>query len=283
MSKTLLRGLELIEIVGAHGSMTVTEIAREMGLEPSIVSRTVAACEADGWLTRVNGKIGVGPRSALLGLTSPTAEAIHRADPLIRALAGVLGVTASAGALIGREAMTISSMTDSGVTPLIPLGVATRVPVHLMAEGRAIAAQLDTDQLSALLPPEPYPLLPPEPYPAADQLFQNVGAAVPEFIAGLGHEGPALTPPRTRAELDAVIATIRADGFSRDTGQVHPKIYCISRPWPAAGLPAAISCLGFRDDILGGQATIEACLIAATAAGATVQDVVGAAAAAYSF
>ena len=103
MSKTLLRGLELIEVVGAHGSMTVTEIAREMGLEPSIVSRTVAACETDGWLIRVNGKVAVGPRSALLGLTSPTTDAIHRADPLIRALAGVLGVTATAGALIGRQ------------------------------------------------------------------------------------------------------------------------------------------------------------------------------------
>jgi DNA-binding IclR family transcriptional regulator len=70
MSKTLLRGLGLIEQVGLHGPLTVTELARRSGIDVTIVSRTVKACEHEGWLARVDGKVGVGPRSALVGLAS---------------------------------------------------------------------------------------------------------------------------------------------------------------------------------------------------------------------
>ena len=71
MSQTLLRGLDLIEEVGRSGPMTVTELSRRTGIHITIVSRTIKACEPEGWLVRVDGKVLPGPRSALLGLTSP--------------------------------------------------------------------------------------------------------------------------------------------------------------------------------------------------------------------
>ena len=272
MPKTLLRGLDLIEIVGLHGPLTVTEIARQTGMDLSIVSRTVTACEHDGWLIRTGGKILVGPRCALLGLTSPASDAIRRAEPLVRAIAAATGVTASASALVGREVMVLAAAAG-GPTPIPDAGVPSRVPVHLMADGRAIAAQLDASTLSGVLPPEPYP--------ASAQLMatRGVGPALPGFVASLpdanDHKNRG---PLTRAEMDAQIAEIRSEGFSRDTGQIHPKLYCVARPWPAAGLPSAIACIGGRDEILERRATIEACLTAATDPGATAQDVIRAAA-----
>jgi hypothetical protein len=71
---------------------------------------------------------------------------------------------------------------------------------------------------------------------------------------------------------------VRATGFSLDTGQIHPNILCIARAWPAAELPAAISCVGGRDRITTQRAAIEASLTAATEPGATAHDVVRAAA-----
>src|SRR5580698_4536574 len=91
MSKTLLRGLDLIELVGLDGPMTISEIARRTGIDVSIVSRTVAACEPDGWLSRADGRIAAGPRCALLGLASPATHAIRAAEPLVRAISAAVG------------------------------------------------------------------------------------------------------------------------------------------------------------------------------------------------
>jgi hypothetical protein len=97
------------------------------------------------------------------------------------------------------------------------------------------------------------------------------GGVQPGLVLGAGGE-PELI--RTRGELDKAICDIRA----RDHGRVHPNIHCIARPWPAAGLPSAIACIGNRDEIATRRALIEACLTAATEPGATSQDVIRAAA-----
>ena len=109
MSKTLLRGLGLIEVVDLQGPLTISEIARHTGIELSTVSRTVAACEPDGWLVRVDGRIATGPRCALLGLTSPATRAIRAAEPLVRAITAAVGVTTTASTLAGRDVMVLAS------------------------------------------------------------------------------------------------------------------------------------------------------------------------------
>ena len=155
MSKTLLRGLDLIEEVGLHGPLRVSELAQWMGLDVSIVSRTVQALEQDGWLARADRKISVGPRCALLGLSSPAAAVVRQLEPLVRAIAGVTGVATSANALIGHDVM----MLASAGTPASDQSdlISSRIPVYVMAAGRAIAAQLSAAQLDAVLPPEPFP------------------------------------------------------------------------------------------------------------------------------
>jgi DNA-binding IclR family transcriptional regulator len=273
MSKTLLRGLELIEAVGVHGPLTVTEIARRMGAEVSFVSRTVSALEPDGWLARVQGRVVVGPRCALLGASSPANDAIRRAEPIVRAVAGIVGVNTIASALVGREAMVLAAATvRDGLGPLTG-GTLSHTPLHLMADGRAIAAQLSSETLDDVLPDEPYP--------TAQELLEGeaFGDAVTRFMDALpGSQTPLHTLVSGRAELDAAVAQILAEGYSYDTGQVHPGIYCIARSWPAANLPSAIACIGTRDEVFGQRELIESCLAAATAPGATPQDIARAAA-----
>jgi DNA-binding IclR family transcriptional regulator len=270
MSKTLLRGLDLIELVGLEGPLTISEIARRTGIELSIVSRTVAACEPDGWLVRSGGRISAGPRCALLGLASPATRAIRAAEPLVRAISAATGTAASASALVGREVMVLAAEVASGT--VLPVGVPSRIPIHVLADGAAIAAQLSPAHVDKLLPAEPYPgaeALPPDPE----------GSAIAGFVAsfpGARHAEPQVT--RTRREFDERVRQIRAEGFARDHGQVHPAIHCIARPWPAAGLPSAIACVGTHDEITTRRPVIEACLAAATEPAATSQDIIRAAA-----
>jgi DNA-binding IclR family transcriptional regulator len=272
MSKTFLRGLDLIELVDLEGPLTISEIARRTGIELSIVSRTVSACEPYGWLVRDGGRISSGPRCALLGLTSPATGAIRAAEPLVRAVSAAAGVTSVASALVGRETMVLASEMVSGAAPAVTIGVPSRIPIYVLAEGLAISAQLSPAQLDKLLPAEPYP--------GREAMSPAFASAIAGFVAaypGAAHPEPG-DIVRTRAELDECIRRIRAEGFARDHGRLHASITCIARPWPAAGLPSAIACVGTRDELGARQALIESCLAAATEPGATSQDVIRAAA-----
>jgi DNA-binding IclR family transcriptional regulator len=272
MSKTLLRGLDLIEEVGRQGPLTVSELARLTGVHISIVSRTVGACEPEGWLTRVDGKISTGPRCAILGMTSAATPLIRAAEPLVAAIAGVTGLVTAASALVGSDLMILASSGDSG-TASLPDGLLSRVPVHLLAAGRAIAVQLEPAQLEAVLPPEPYPDI--------EELLGSHGnsTALAAYLASFQPpQGPPDGLSRTRAELDVELASIRATGLARDRGGVHPAIHCIAVPWPAGILPASLNCLGSREAIEGGAGLIERVLRAGARAGAGAEDVVAAAA-----
>ncbi|HEX5295044.1 MAG TPA: hypothetical protein VFX25_39755 [Streptosporangiaceae bacterium] len=123
----------------------------------------------------------------------------------------------------------------------------------------------------------------PEPYAGAEALAPDParGSAVAGFVAsfpGGAHPEPQVT--RTRAELDARVARVRSEGFSRDAGRIHPSIHCVARPWPAAGLPSAIACVGSQAEITLRRSLIEACLTAATEPAATSPDIIRAAASA---
>jgi DNA-binding IclR family transcriptional regulator len=266
MSKTLVRGLELIEELGLYGPMTISDLSRRSGVHVSIVSRTVSMLEPEGWMVRVDGKIAAGPRCALLGLISPAGKTVRRAESLVRALAAVTGVATAASGLIGLDVMILAASSGAGTD--LPDGFSSRVPVYVMAAGRAIAAELSDDTLDTILPAGEFP-------DAAQVLESLAGSApLPDFLASAGpDEETSGAIPLSRADLDAEIETIRETGFARDQGELHPAIHCIAAPWPTPELPASLACIGSREEIAGGRETIEACLRAATKPGAGAQDI----------
>jgi DNA-binding IclR family transcriptional regulator len=266
MSKTLVRGLELIEELGLYGPMTISDLSRRSGVHVSIVSRTVSMLEPEGWIVRVDGKVAAGPRCALLGLISPAGKTVRRAESLVKALAAVTGVASAASGLIGLDVMILAA--SSGAGSELPEGFSSRVPVYVMAAGRAIAAGLPDGRLDALLPAGEFP-------DTGQVLASLAGSApLPDFLAGAGpSEPPDPSIPRNRADLEAEIETIRETGFARDQGELHPAIHCIAAPWPTPELPASLACIGSREEVEANRATIEACLRAAIGVGAGAQDI----------
>jgi DNA-binding IclR family transcriptional regulator len=266
MSKTLVRGLELIEELGLYGPMTISELSRRSGVHVSIVSRTVSMLEPEGWMVRVDGKIAAGPRCALLGLISPAGRTVRRAESLVKALGAVTGVASAASGLIGRDVMILAASSGTGTE--LPDGFSSRVPVYVMAAGRAIAAELPAETLDAVLPDGDFP-------DAAQVLELLAGSApIPSFLAGAGSDPqPGGSIPGNRSALEEEIAAIRESGFARDGGELHPAIHCIAAPWPTPELPASLACIGSREEIETNRETIEACLRAATKPGAGAQDI----------
>jgi DNA-binding IclR family transcriptional regulator len=266
MSKTLVRGLELIEELGLYGPMTISDLSRRSGVHVSIVSRTVSMLEPEGWVVRVDGKVAAGPRCALLGLISPAGRTVRRAEALVQALAAVTGVASAASGLIGRDVMILAASSGAGAK--LPDGFSSRVPVYVMAAGRAIAAELPEETLDAILPDGDFPEV-------ARILELLAGSApIPGFLAGAGSDPrPGGSIPGDRSQLEADIAAIRESGFARDAGELHPAIHCIAAPWPTPELPASLACIGNREEIETNREAIEASLRAATRPGAGAQDI----------
>ena len=285
MSKTLLNRLAMLEVLDKFGPLTITELAQRSKLDVTVVSRTVSACEPDGWLIRLDGRVALGPRCTLLGHSGPIADVITRAAPLVHAVAGVTGLLTHAYGLVGANAALIAAAP--GREPLaVPVGLAAQAPLFATAGGRAVAAQLDPDRLDALLPAEPFP--------DAAAIVANVTGTTAQALFGppASADSPAAGRsvgldagplPRGRAELRVQLERVRRDGIAVDSGELDPAVWCIAVPWPQTALPAALVCLGPANALANGRELIVRALTAAASPGAAPDEVVASVAtAAYS-
>lgn len=284
MSKTLLNRLAMFEVLDRHGPLTITELAQRAGLDVTVVSRTVSACEPDGWLIRLDGRVALGPRCTLLGHSGPVADVITRAAPLVHAVAGVTGLLTHAYGLVGANAALLAAA--AGREPVTaPAGLAVQAPLYATAGGRAIAAQLDEDRLDALLPADPFP-------DAAAIIARMADISAQVLPEQLTPPGPATSAraaglagrplPRNRAELRDQLDDVRRERAAVDAGGFYPAISCLAVPWPQAALPAALTCLGPADALAADHDLVVRALRAAALPGATPNEVVATAATAYS-
>jgi DNA-binding IclR family transcriptional regulator len=267
MSKTLMRGLALLETIDLYGPITIMELVRHVEVDKSIASRTVSALEQDGWVIRAEGKVQLGPRAALLGHSSLGAETVRIAEPLVHAVAGVTGLLTQAYGLVGTRAVVLAAAGGRG--PSTPVGLGTDVPLFATAAGKVVAAQLSPEDLDRRLPPEPYP----------DPVAELIGlAGFPPIATALdAAEDDVLsssTVAHNRHELERQLAAVRDEGLAIDDGEFHPQMGCIAMPWPGAGLPAAFACMGSPADIATAERLVRTALRAATWAGARPEDIV---------
>jgi DNA-binding IclR family transcriptional regulator len=268
MSKTFLSRLAMLEVLDGAGPLTISELAHRSGLDVAVVSRTVAACEGDGWLTRTGGKINIGPRATLLGHSSPFAEVIARAAPLVHAVAGVTGLLTHAYSLVGANSVLIAM--GPGRDPSVRPGLAARAPLHATAAGHAIAVQLDASRLVALLPSEPYP-------DAAEVIATMTGTAAESIFTPSSRVTTAAAQPplaRRRDEFQARLDLVRKDGFATDPAALDLAIACIAVPWPQPGFPSAIACLGLPEVITVSVALVRRALALAAQPGSTPSQII---------
>jgi DNA-binding IclR family transcriptional regulator len=269
MSQTLMRGLSLLETVDMHGPITITELSRHSGVDISIVSRTIAALEQDGWVVRNDGKVELGPRAALLGHTSAGAGVVRQAEPLVHAIAGVTGMLAQAYGLVGTRAVVLAAAGGRGMKTDVGLGIS--VPLFATAAGKMIAAQLNPSELTRRLPVEPYP-------DPAEELARLVGyRPLQSTLLAKAEEQPSLSTQvvaRHRKQLDRELETIRNEGIVSDDGELDPELGCIAVPWSQPGVPSALACLGRPADIAANEAVVRTALLTAAGIGAQPEDVV---------
>jgi DNA-binding IclR family transcriptional regulator len=273
MSSTFMRGLNLLEVLDHHGPLTITELALRTGMDKGTVSRTVSACVADGWLVRAEGRVVLGPRCALLGRRALGSDVMSRAEPLIHAVAGATGLMTQALGLVGHEVVLLASAGGRGGEIQFS-GMDAPAPLHAMAAGKAIAAQLTSAELDAVLPPEPFP--------DGTDFIESMreSSAAPLFTQFFieEHTSAFKGVATTRGELERQLEQVRGVGAAIDRGDLHPALACIAVPWPHQTIPTSLACLGTPTEIGANEPLAFRCLTAAIRPGATPREVIAAAA-----
>lgn len=140
-AQTVDRALRLLVLLGPgphRGGLTISDIAREMGVGRPVVYRLVRSLAAHGFVRkRRDGRYTLGGTIARLA-SSVADELAAVALPFLRDLADDVGATAHLTLAHGEEAIAAAVVEPSWTTLHVTYRVGSRHPLSLGAGGRAI-------------------------------------------------------------------------------------------------------------------------------------------------
>lgn len=142
--KSTERALKVVRMVGQRGSVSVTEVARELGTSTSTAHRVLATCLAQEFVRQdnVGGAYVMGSALHELSLGATSAVALRdAAAPALRKAAEVLDETVSFVVAEGRDGRIVESVEGNRSVRITSL-LGRHFPLNSFAGGRAILAAL---------------------------------------------------------------------------------------------------------------------------------------------
>ncbi|ALS59788.1 MULTISPECIES: IclR family transcriptional regulator [Pandoraea] len=152
--KTLDNALTLLRHFTAENpTWGVRELAKETGINHSVVQRILATCAQHGFVTQRGKSRKYALGMAFLEFAQSLREGLHLSDlilPIMRRLAANTGETAFLAVLDGKEAVYLEiAESDQNIKYSVAAG--TRFALHAGSSGKVIAAYLPEAQLDAIL------------------------------------------------------------------------------------------------------------------------------------
>ncbi len=143
------RALQVLELIGTAGSAGITELALELGVHKSTVSRIVSALEARGFVEQVpdGRKYRIGLTVVrLAGSTMATLDMTRCGQDTCDALAAKTGETTNLAVLADAQAINVvEAVGASNVALRTWVGQAS--PAHATSSGKVLLAGLSEEQL----------------------------------------------------------------------------------------------------------------------------------------
>lgn len=201
MIKSVAKALEILNIFTPNEPrMTLSEIARRMGIPKSTVHNLLSTLLAYGYIEKLeDDHYALG--NFIITLTQAVrinVELRDRAAPLLRELANACRDSVYLTVLDGDYCLYVYAI-ESPSRLLARTVTGDRVPLHCTATGKAILASLPDKQVSGIL--------------------TRVG--MPSFTSA------TITDPE---KLYKDLTETRKRGFALDTGEHEKNVYCIGAP-----------------------------------------------------
>lgn len=147
------RALMVLEILGKLGTAGVTEIAVELGVHKSTVSRLIAVLESRGFVEQLSdrGKYRLGfALVRLAGSTSAQMDLAKQSQAICDRLAEQCGETINVAILDGDRIINIVETLGPGEVTL-RTWVGQNCPAHATSSGKALLSALAPDAVRDLL------------------------------------------------------------------------------------------------------------------------------------
>ena len=158
VTRTLDRGLAILEAVAAAGQASLSDIARATTMSASTAFRLIETLERRGFLARSEetGAYRIGSRAFDVGAAFSSATRLNDvARPLMRRLAEELGESVALAVREGAQVMYVEQFeARSAVRMIARLG--SRMPVHCTAVGKVMVAWLWEARIDDIVGREPY-------------------------------------------------------------------------------------------------------------------------------
>ena len=228
--EALAKGLAILESFdAAHPEMTLSEVARCVGLSPAAARRSLITLSALGYVGQTGKRFHPKPKVMTLGSTFYFSARIDELlQPDLKALVDRFGDASSVGALSGHDVIYVAHFSLQRARRATAV-IGARYPAFATSIGRVLLAALPPDSLDEYLDTF-------VPEPLTSKTLTDP-CALRETIAGVREDGYATTVDQLDYGITALAVPIRnsegrtvaALNSSGYTGVVTPEILIAER------------------------------------------------------
>lgn len=158
--EALAKGLSILECFdAAHPEMTLSEVARRVGLTPAAARRALITLAELGYVGSRDKRFHLRPRVLALGSAFYFAARVEEVlEPDLRALVAQFGDASSVGTLDGCDVIYVAHVSVQRARRAAAV-VGARYPAHATSMGRVLLAALPEAEVEARLTAAPLPAL----------------------------------------------------------------------------------------------------------------------------
>jgi len=155
------RALQVLKLMAARGSVSVSEAAEYLNVNPSTASRILTTIEADGFAVRGEKRRYYPARHALhFGQTPIMPTLYERLRPHLERLSSLTHETVQTATLVGTTVHHGDGIAATDRALVLTSRVGKRLPAHLASSGKAMLADLAPSVVNARYAPTDSGVLP---------------------------------------------------------------------------------------------------------------------------
>lgn len=201
ITRTLDRGLALLEQLGIERQASLSHLARSVGITPTTASRLLETLKLRGMVDyeEASGLYSVGMKLFVIGSSAVRGQRLDRlAMSSLRNLAADTGLIASLAVRNNSTAVYVEQVEAAGMMRITPQ-IGRQLPLHATAAGKVLTAWLWEDALDLAL--------------GAEALRRFTSHTITE-----------------RSDLQEDLRFVRDRGWATDDQEFEEGLFCIASP-----------------------------------------------------